>query len=84
MSKISGVFTSWGEAYGRLVEVFVDGTWWTVGDYLENVGKGTKRLLVNAYPFIYSRLSSSVFKGSSPKVGGYAQPTKEIVKRFKD
>ncbi|NTV17418.1 MAG: hypothetical protein HGB09_08250 [Chlorobiaceae bacterium] len=40
MSKISGVFTRWGVAYGRSEKVFVDGTWWTVGDYLENVGKG--------------------------------------------
>ncbi|NMW18435.1 MAG: hypothetical protein HKK66_05325 [Chlorobiaceae bacterium] len=28
------VFTHWGEEYGRLVEVFVDGTWWTMVDYL--------------------------------------------------
>lgn len=83
MRKISGIFTGWGEAYGRLVEVFVDGTWWTVGDYLENVGKGTKRLLKNAYPFIYGS-TSSVFKGSSPKVSGYAKPTKEVASRFKD
>ncbi len=44
MSKLSGVFTNRGEAYGRLVE----------------------------------------FKGSSPKTGGYAKPTKEIEPRFKD
>ena len=84
MSKLSGVFTNWGEAYGRLVETYIDGSWWTVGDYLENVGKGTKRLLVNAYPFLYGGSSSSLFKGSSPKVGGVAKPTKEIEARFKD
>ncbi len=84
MSKISGIFTNWGEAYGRLVETYIDGTWWTVGDYLENVGKGTKRLLVNAYPFLYGGTSSSVFKGSSPKDGGFAKPTKDVEQRFKD
>jgi chlorosome envelope protein E len=84
MSSIKGVFTNWGEAYGRLVETYIDGTWWTVGDYLENVGKGTKRLLVNAYPFIYGGSSSSVFKGSSPKKAGFATATKDIEPRFKD
>jgi chlorosome envelope protein E len=85
MSKISGIFTNWGEAYGRFVEVFIDGHWWVVGDSLENIGKTTKRLLVNAYPFLYGGASSSsVFKGSSPKVSGYAKPTKEVEQRFKD
>ncbi len=84
MSKISGVFTNWGEAYGRFVEVFIDGHWWVMGDYMENVGKTTKRLLKNAYPFIYGGTSSSVFRGSSPKVGGYAKPSKDIERRFKD
>ena len=84
MSKISGIFTNWGGAYGRLVETYIDGTWWSVGDYLENVGKGTKRLLVNAYPFIYGGTSSSAFKGSSPKAAGFAKPTKDIEQRFKD
>jgi chlorosome envelope protein E len=84
MSKISGLFTNFGAAYGRLVEVYVDGTWWTVGDYLENVGKGTKRLLVNAYPFLYGGSSLSGLRGSSPEATGYAKPGKDIEKRFKD
>ena len=84
MSKISGIFTSWGEASGRLGETNVDGTWWMVGDYLENVGKGTKRLLVNAYPFLYGGTASSVFKGSSPKSGGIARPSKDVEQRFND
>ena len=40
MSKISGIFTNWGEAYGRLVETYIDGTWWTVGDYLDKALAG--------------------------------------------
>jgi chlorosome envelope protein E len=86
MSNISGVSTNWGEAYGRFVEVFIDGHWWVVGDSLENIGKTTKRLLVNAYPFLYggSGSSSSVFRGSSPKAAGYAKPTKDVEQRFKD
>jgi chlorosome envelope protein E len=85
MSNISGVFTNWGEAYGRFVEVFTDGHWWVVGDSLENIGKTTKRLLVNAYPFLYGGSSSfSGLKGSSPKKAGYAKPTKAIEQRFKD
>jgi len=55
-----------------------------VGDYLENVGKGTKRLLVNAYPFLYGGTASSVFKGSSPKSGGIARPSKDVEQRFND
>ena len=85
MSKLSGVFTNGAECYGRFVEVFIDGHWWVVGDALENIGKTTKRLLVNAYPFIYGGAgSSSVFKGSSPKAAGYAKPTKYIEQRFRD
>ncbi len=85
MVNINGVFTNWGRAYGRFVEVFIDGHWWVMGDYMENVGKSTKRLLKNAYPFIYgSSSSSSVFRGSSPKASGYAKPTKDIERRFKD
>ncbi|MGB7509694.1 MAG: bacteriochlorophyll c-binding family protein [Pelodictyon phaeoclathratiforme] len=85
MSKLSGVFTNGAECYGRFVEVFIDGHWWVVGDALENIGKTTKRLLVNAYPFIYGGGgSSSVFKGSSPKAAGYAKPTKDIEQRFRD
>lgn len=84
MSKISGVFTDWGSAYGRCVEVLVDGHWWVVGDALENVGKTTKRLLVNAYPFIYGGSASSGLRGSSPDAAGYAKPCKDIEQRFKD
>jgi chlorosome envelope protein E len=85
MSNISGAFTNGAETYGRFLEVFIDGHWWVVGDALENVGKTTKRLLVNAYPFIYGGASSSSpFKGSSPKACGYAKPTKDIEQRFKD
>ena len=85
MANLSGVFTNWGRAYGRCVEVLVDGHWWVMGDAMENIGKTTKRLLINAYPFIYGgNSSSSVFRGSSPKKSGYARPTKGIEKRFKD
>ena len=85
MANLSGVFTNWGRAYGRCVEILVDGHWWVVGDSLENIGKTTKRLLVKAYPFIYCGGSSlSSFRGSSPKKAGYAKPTKDIEKRFKD
>jgi chlorosome envelope protein E len=85
MSNISGIFTNWGKAYGRFVEVFIDGHWWVVGDSLENIGKTTKRLLINAYPFIYGGAGSSFgLRGSSPKKAGFAKPCKEIEKRFKD
>jgi chlorosome envelope protein E len=84
MSNISGVFTGGAEAYGRLLEVFIDGHWWVVGDALENVGKTTKRLLVNAYPFINGGSGSSGLRGSSPEVSGYAKPGKDIAKRFND
>jgi len=49
---------------------------------MENVGKTTKRLLRNAYPYIYGGGSSVDIKGSSPDKGGYATPTKEIKRRF--
>ena len=84
MSKLSGVFTGGAEAYGKFLEVFIDGHWWVVGDALDNVGKTTKRLLVNAYPFIYGGSSSTGLRGSSPEVSGYAKPCKDIEKRFKD
>ena len=84
MSNISGVFTNWGEAYGRFAEVFIDGHWWVVGDSLENIGKTTKRLLVNSYPFLYGGSASSGLRGSSPEASGYAKPGKDIEQRFKD
>jgi chlorosome envelope protein E len=83
MSCINGAFVQGAEAYGRLLEVFIDGHWWVVGDYLENVGKCTKRLGANAYPYLYGGSSSiGGYKGSSPAVSGYATATKEIRKRF--
>ena len=83
MSNLQGIFVNGAEAYGRLVEVFIDGHWWVVGDYLENVGKCTKRLGANAYPHLYGGSSmQSSFRGSSPERAGYATPTKEIEKRF--
>ena len=85
MSNMQGAFVQGAEAYGRLLEVFIDGHWWVVGDYLENVGKCTKRLGANAYPQLYGGSSmSSSFRGSSPEVSGYATPTKEIQNRFAD
>jgi chlorosome envelope protein E len=85
MSNISGVFTGGAEAYGKFLEVFIDGHWWVVGDALENVGKTTKRLLNNAYPFLYGGSSSSSgLRGSSPEVAGYAKPGKDIERRFQD
>lgn len=50
MKDFNGAFVQGAEAYGRFLEVFIDGHWWVVGDYLENVGKCTKRLGANAYP----------------------------------
>jgi chlorosome envelope protein E len=83
MNKTQGAFVQGAEAYGRLVEVFIDGHWWVVGDYLENVGKCTKRLGANAYPYLYGGSSmNSSYRGSSPEKSGYAKPTKEIQKRF--
>jgi len=83
MADLSGVFTNGAAAYGRLLEVFIDGHWWVVGDALENIGKTTKRLGANAYPHLYGG-TSSAFRGSSPKASGYASPTKEVEQRFRD
>lgn len=82
-SKNAGVFVNGAQAYGRLLEVFIDGHWWVVGDYLENVGKCTKRLGANAYPQLYGG-SVSGLRGNSPKASGYAKPSKDVEKRFKD
>ncbi|ASQ89715.1 chlorosome protein E [Prosthecochloris sp. GSB1] len=84
MNKSSGAFVNGAEAYGRFLEVFIDGHWWVVGDYLENVGKCTKRLGANAYPHLYGGGASAGLKGASPEVSGYARPTKQIVSRFRD
>ncbi|ANT64014.1 bacteriochlorophyll c-binding family protein [Prosthecochloris sp. CIB 2401] len=82
MDKFSGAFTQWAVAYGRIVEIFTDGHWWVMGDYMENVGKTTKRLLKNAYPYIKDGGSADMMRGSSPKISGYAQPTKPVESRF--
>ncbi|MBN1278155.1 MAG: bacteriochlorophyll c-binding family protein [Chlorobiaceae bacterium] len=83
MNNMQGAFAQGAEAYGRLLEVFIDGHWWVVGDYLENVGKCTKRLGANAYPQLYGDAPlAGAYRGSSPDVSGYATPTKEIGKRF--
>ncbi|NTU59049.1 MAG: chlorosome protein E [Chlorobiaceae bacterium] len=83
MNNMQGAFVQGATAYGRLLEVFIDGHWWVVGDYLENVGKCTKRLGANAYPHLYGGSTMSKnFRGSSPKVSGYASPSKEIQSRF--
>ncbi|MCG8342192.1 MAG: bacteriochlorophyll c-binding family protein [Chlorobiales bacterium] len=84
MNKNSGAFVNGAEAYGRFLEVFIDGHWWVVGDALENIGKTTKRLGSNAYPYLYGGAGSAGLKGSSPEVSGYARPEKPIGKRFKD
>lgn len=81
MNTMQGAFVQGAEAYGRFLEVFIDGHWWVVGDYLENVGKCTKRLGANAYPHLYGRGS---MRGNSPKISGYATPSKEIKNRFAD
>ncbi len=78
---MSGAFVNGAAAYGRLLEVFIDGHWWVVGDYLENVGKCTKRLGANAYPQLYGM---SGIRGGSPDVSGRATPTKDVESRFKD
>ena len=80
-NRFSGAFTQGAEAYGRFLEVFIDGHWWVVGDYLENVGKCTKRLGANAYPQLYGGNS---LRGSSPQVSGKAVPSKDIARRFND
>lgn len=83
MKDFNGAFVRGAEAYGRLLEVFIDGHWWVVGDYLENVGKCTKRLGANAYPQLYGRSQGEgIFRGSSPAVSGYARPSKETCRRF--
>ncbi|NTV03057.1 MAG: chlorosome protein E [Chlorobiaceae bacterium] len=82
MNSMNGAFVQGAEAYGRLLEVFIDGHWWVVGDYLENVGKCTKRLGANAYPYLYGGEMTGRLRGSSPDVSGYASPSKEIVHRF--
>ncbi len=84
MNKSSGAFVNGAEAYGRFLEVFIDGHWWVVGDALENIGKTTKRLGANAYPHLYGGAGSAGLKGASPDASGYARPTKEVVSRFRD
>ncbi|RXK84327.1 chlorosome protein E [Chlorobaculum sp. 24CR] len=83
MADINGAFVRGAEAYGRLPEVFIDGHWWVVGDYLENVGKCTKRLGANAYPYLYGNApAGGIFRGGSPAVSGYARPSKETGRKF--
>ena len=83
MKDFNGAFVRGAEAYGRLVEVFIDGHWWVVGDYLENVGKCTKRLGANAYPQLYGNSQGfGNYRGGSPSVSGYAIPSKEISRKF--
>lgn len=79
MNNMQGAFVQGAQAYGRFLEVFIDGHWWVVGDYLENVGKCTKRLGANAYPHLYGGGS---LRGGSPAISGYASPSKEVQKRF--
>ena len=85
-TNISGAFTNGAAAYGRFLEVFIDGHWWFVGDALEYVGKTTKRLGANAYPHLYGGGAGSAgsLRGSSPTVSGYAQPSKPTESRFND
>ncbi|NTU52150.1 MAG: chlorosome protein E [Chlorobiaceae bacterium] len=82
MNNSAGAFVQGAEAYGRFLEVFIDGHWWVVGDALENVGKTTKRLGANAYPYLYG--GGAGLRGSSPASSGLATPTKEITSRFRD
>ncbi|MCF8215516.1 MAG: bacteriochlorophyll c-binding family protein [Chlorobium sp.] len=84
MNSNSGAFVQGAAAYGRFLEVFIDGHWWVVGDALENVGKTTKRLGANAYPHLYGGGTSAGLRGSSPERSGYAIPAKDIESRFKD
>lgn len=85
MNNASGAFVQGAEAYGRLLEVFIDGHWWVVGDALENIGKTTKRLGANAYPYLYGGAGAgSGLRGGSPEVSGYATPSKEVGSRFRD
>jgi chlorosome envelope protein E len=81
MSNMSGAFVQGAEAYGRFLEVFIDGHWWVVGDAIENVGKCTKRLGANAYPQLYG---AGGLRGGSPEVSGTAVPSKDIERRFRD
>jgi chlorosome envelope protein E len=80
----SGAFVQGAEAYGRFLEVFIDGHWWVVGDALENIGKTTKRLGANAYPQLYGGTAGGGLRGGSPEVSGCAIPSKEIESRFRD
>ncbi len=82
MSNIQGAFVQGAEAYGRFLEVFIDGHWWVVGDAMENVGKCTKRLGGNAYPQLYG--GAGGVRGGSPAVSGHAVPSKDIESRFGD
>ncbi|MCE1272918.1 MAG: chlorosome protein E [Chlorobiaceae bacterium] len=85
MNNPSGAFVQGAEAYGRFLEVFIDGHWWVVGDALENIGKTTKRLGANAYPHLYGGAGAgSALRGASPEVSGYAMPSKEVQSRFRD
>ncbi|MBC8524087.1 MAG: bacteriochlorophyll c-binding family protein [Chlorobium phaeobacteroides] len=84
MSNNSGTFTDWAVAYGKIVEIFTDGHWWVMADYMEGVGKSSKRLLKNAYPYIKEGTTSAGLQGSSPETSGYARPTKAVEQRFKD
>ena len=38
MNNMQGAFVLGAEAYGRCLEVFIDGRRWVVGDYYENIG----------------------------------------------
>ncbi|NTW52466.1 MAG: chlorosome protein E [Chlorobiaceae bacterium] len=82
MNGPSGAFVQGAEAYGRFLEVFIDGHWWVVGDALENIGKTTKRLGANAYPYLYGGSAGGNLRGNSPQVSGYAAPSKEVKSRF--
>ncbi|WP_294345854.1 bacteriochlorophyll c-binding family protein [Prosthecochloris sp.] len=84
MNNASGAFTDWAVAYGKIVEIFTDGHWWVMADYMEGVGKTTKRLLKNAYPYIKEGPGGAGLQGSSPEASGYACPTKAIEQRFRD
>jgi len=85
MSNNSGAFVQGAEAYGRFLEVFIDGHWWVMADSLENIGKTTKRLGANAYPHLYGGGGAAGgLRGASPEASGYARPSKDIESRFKD
>lgn len=83
MNNPLGAFVQAATAYGRFLEVFIDGHWWVTGDVLENIGKTTKRLGANAYPHLYGGGGAGVsLRGSSPTASGFATPNKEIKNRF--